>query len=73
MVSSQIFFWLAWLALLVAVIVLSITYPRCQPPPEQDWWEKSVYYQVYVRSFSDSDGDGQGDLDGKQNQHTFML
>lgn len=31
---------------------------------ENDWWKKSVVYQVYPRSYQDSNGDGIGDLLG---------
>lgn len=31
---------------------------------EKQWWKESVVYQIYPRSFMDSNGDGIGDLQG---------
>ena len=35
-----------------------------QAPPEDPWWKHSVIYEIYLRSFQDSNGDGVGDLAG---------
>lgn len=31
---------------------------------KKDWWKKAVVYQIYPKSFQDSNGDGIGDLKG---------
>lgn len=31
---------------------------------ERSWWKEAVIYQVYLRSFQDSNGDGVGDIGG---------
>ena len=32
--------------------------------PQLKWWEKAMIYQIYPRSFQDSNADGIGDLQG---------
>ena len=33
-------------------------------PVEPDWFKRAVFYEVMIRSFKDSDGDGIGDISG---------
>jgi alpha-glucosidase len=41
----------------------SAVHPTTQGKNEM-WWEHAVIYEIYPRSFQDSDGDGIGDLNG---------
>ena len=36
------------------------------------WWSGSTVYQVYIRSFADSNGDGVGDLGGIRNRLPYL-
>lgn len=36
------------------------------------WWKDAVFYEIYIRSFNDSDGDGIGDLNGITNKLDYL-
>ena len=39
---------------------------------EKKWWKEAVVYQIYPRSFMDSNGDGVGDLRGIKSRLSYL-
>lgn len=42
--------------------------PRNQRP----WWRDAVTYQIYIRSYADSNGDGKGDVEGIRTRLPYL-
>ncbi|MFD9226084.1 glycoside hydrolase family 13 protein [Streptomyces sp. NPDC060064] len=42
------------------------------PAPVEGWWRSAVIYQVYIRSFTDGNGDGVGDLAGLRERLPYL-
>ena len=55
-----------WIALIVlgGAIAFSQAMPANRSAEQPDWWRKAVIYEIYPRSFGDSNNDGTGDLKG---------
>ncbi|NXC68326.1 SLC31 protein, partial [Anhinga anhinga] len=69
-VTREILFWLiitAAILLVCATIAIIALSPKCL-----DWWQASPIYQIYPRSFKDSNMDGNGDLKGIQEKLDYI-
>jgi alpha-glucosidase len=42
------------------------------PRSKRAWWRDAVTYQIYIRSFADSNGDGKGDVEGIRSRLPYL-
>lgn len=42
------------------------------PRSSRPWWRDAVTYQIYIRSFADSNGDGKGDVEGIRSRLPYL-
>jgi len=54
-----------WLFAFNSIVSSEYVYEGLSDSVELEWWQTEIIYQIYVRSFKDSDGDGIGDLNGE--------
>ena len=57
---------------LIFITVIIYYAEKCPSPPAKQWWQKKPIYEVYVKSFKDSNGDGKGDLKGVQEKLDYL-
>lgn len=51
-------------ALIMLTVVLLIPTAAQDNTLSDGWWNERVFYEIFIRSFNDSDGDGIGDIQG---------
>ncbi|EDS38953.1 neutral and basic amino acid transport protein rBAT [Culex quinquefasciatus] len=57
---------------LVALLATTVNGLAIREPDSKDWYQHATFYQIYPRSFLDSNGDGIGDLAGITSKMKYL-
>ncbi len=62
------------LPLLFAALNCTLTFAQKNPVDAEghEWWQHAVFYEIYPRSFADSNNDGVGDLNGITSKMKYL-
>lgn len=64
--------WPALAALVAALVGVPALADSQATVPQPKWWQHAVIYEIYPRSFQDSNGDGTGDLKGIEQRLGYL-
>ncbi|PIF33874.1 trehalose-6-phosphate hydrolase [Flavobacterium sp. 9] len=54
------------------LLMLNINTTNAQKTADQKWWKEAVFYQIYMPSYADSNGDGYGDFKGMTQKLDYL-
>lgn len=52
---------------ILSFVLLAVVLIKIEAQVEKEWWKHATFYQIYPRSFMDTNGNGKGDLRGNRN------
>ena len=68
-----ILFWIIWVAMLAASVVIIIYAPKCPSPEAKQWWQKGPVYKTSVGQFPDINGDKVADLQDVNDNLDYLV
>jgi len=68
-----VLFWIVWVAMLVASVVIIIYAPKCPSPEAKQWWQKGPVYKSPVENFPDGNGDNERDLKDVEENVDYLV
>lgn len=57
---------------LIAIVMFASIHLLAQKSPEKNWWKETVFYEIYMPSFQDSNGDGYSDFKGMTSRLDYI-
>jgi len=68
-----ILFWVIWVAMLGASVVIIVYAPKCPSPAPKQWWQKGPIYKASMAHFPDTQADGASDLKDVEQQLDYLV
>ncbi|KAL1285872.1 Amino acid transporter heavy chain SLC3A1 [Trichinella pseudospiralis] len=63
-ISLFVLFWIIWIALFAAAIVIVALTPKCPGKPVKSWWQRQLCYRVWTYGFKSKNAQAFGTFEG---------